>query len=189
MSILNSQYLSKADKFILLFSVLALSGLVWLVYFSHGFLAPSSSESGWWEFIPFFNACMNLTAAACILLGIRSIKRRSQGQIYIDRHKRWMKLAFVSSSLFLVGYLIYHSFHGDSKFQGVGIMRPIYFFILISHILLSTIVFPMVLLSFYWGISNRIAQHKKLAKWTYPLWFYVSLTGVLIFVLLKSNQA
>lgn len=178
--------LEKADYFILAFAAVALGFLVWLVYFAGGILP--SQDTSVVEFLPFFNACMNLLASTFIILGIRAIKRKNLGEVFIERHKRWMRLAFSASSLFLISYLVYHGLHGDTKFIGQGWIRPVYFFILIGHIVLSAVAFPLVLLSFYWGTVGRLTHHKTLARWTYPLWLYVSVTGVLIFILLKIYQ-
>jgi putative membrane protein len=175
-----------ADKIILIFSALALGLLVYLVYFFPGVVL-DSSENSIVTYIPFINACFNTLATLFILLGIRSISKRAESAVYIKRHKIFMSLAFVSSTCFLVGYLIYHGIHGDTKFLGQGIWRMIYFPILISHIILSAVAFPMVLLSFFWGVTGKISKHKKLARLTYPLWLYVSITGVIIFIMLKLS--
>jgi len=96
-----------------------------------------------------------------------------------------MLAAVGSSALFFVSYVIYHSFQGDTKFLATGVIRPLYFFILISHIVLSVIVVPMILTSLYLSFSGRMAAHKRVSRWTLPIWLYVSVTGVLIFLLLK----
>ena len=96
-----------------------------------------------------------------------------------------MSAALVSSALFFCSYTVYHYFHGDSKFMGTGGVRPVYFFVLISHILLSVAVVPMILTSLYLSLSGRLATHKRVSRWTLPVWLYVSVTGVLIFAMLK----
>ena len=97
-----------------------------------------------------------------------------------------MLLALSSSAVFLVSYLVYHSVHGDTKFQGLGAVRPIYFFILISHIVLSAVVLPLIFSSFFFSLSGRFPQHKKIARYTFPLWLYVSATGVIVFLMLRA---
>jgi putative membrane protein len=97
-----------------------------------------------------------------------------------------MILATVSSALFLVGYLLYHYYHGDTKFPGEGVIRPIYFFILITHIITSIVVVPLVFLTLFFAITKRFAKHRKIAAWTYPVWLYVSVTGILVYYLLKT---
>ena len=94
--------------------------------------------------------------------------------------------ALVCSTLFLISYVVYHNFHGDTKFTGQGLVRPIYFFILISHIVLSAVVVPMILTSLYLALAGRLATHKRVSRYTFPIWLYVSVTGVLIFAMLKA---
>ena len=93
--------------------------------------------------------------------------------------------AMGASALFLVSYLVYHGVHGDTKFVGQGIVRPIYFFVLITHIVLSAVTLPLVFSSFFFSLSGRFPAHKKVSKATAPLWLYVSVTGVLVFAMLK----
>ena len=92
--------------------------------------------------------------------------------------------AFASSALFLVNYIYYHFSHGDTRFEGQGVARPIYFALLISHVLLSVLTFPMILTSFYLGLSNRLLMHRRLSRWTWAGWMYVSITGVGVYFML-----
>ena len=101
-------------------------------------------------------------------------------------HMRFNLTAFLTSTLFLISYVIYHNFHGSTPFPGQGIIRPVYFFILISHIILSALVMPLILTSFYLAFSDKIRLHRKVSKVTLPVWLYVSVTGVLIFVILRA---
>lgn len=96
-----------------------------------------------------------------------------------------MVAALVSSALFLIAYVIYHNAHGDTTFQSAGFIRVIYFFILISHILLTTVALPIILVTFFFALTNKFDAHKKIARITLPAWLYVSVTGVLIFFLLR----
>jgi putative membrane protein len=84
-----------------------------------------------------------------------------------------------------VSYLTYHHFQGDTPFTGTGFIRPVYFFILITHIVLSVFALPMALISAFYAYSRRFARHKRIARYTFPIWLYVSVTGVLVFVMLK----
>ncbi len=95
-----------------------------------------------------------------------------------------MIAALVASTLFLINYINYHYSYGDTLFQGTGWIRPAYFTMLISHIALSGIVFPAILTSVYLGLTDRIASHRKVAKWTWAGWMYVSLTGIAIYLML-----
>ncbi len=93
----------------------------------------------------------------------------------------------MSSALFLCGYLAYHAVHGDTKFQGTGAARAVYLAVLASHVLLSIAVLPMVLTTFYFAWRQRFAAHRKLARFTWPVWMYVSVTGVAIFFMLRGS--
>ena len=127
------------------------------------------------------NATFNALSASALLLGVVAIKRKDRAT-----HQRLTTAALVFSALFLVSYITYHSLHGDTPFPGQGAIRPIYFFILISHIGLSIVALPLVLTSFYFGWTDQVARHRRLAKVTFPLWLYVSVTGVAIVALLKA---
>ncbi len=96
-----------------------------------------------------------------------------------------MLTSLAASALFLVSYIVYHSVHGDSKFGGVGLVRPVYFFILVTHIVLSAVALPLVFLSLFFSLSGRFPNHRKIARYTFPVWLYVSVTGVLVFALLR----
>ena len=96
-----------------------------------------------------------------------------------------MVAALVSSALFLITYVIYHNAHGDTPFQGAGFIRLIYFFILSSHILLTTVALPLILVTFFFALTSKFDAHRKIARITLPAWLYVSVTGVMIFFLLK----
>ena len=142
--------------------------------------APAGPEPAWVGRLPFVNAAFNGLSAICITAGVLAIRRRRR-----DVHQRWMLSALASSGVFLVSYVTYHAFHGDSKFLGQGAIRPLYFVILISHILLSVFALPLVLSTVYLSLSGRFPQHRRLARWTFPIWLYVSVTGVVVFAMLQ----
>jgi putative membrane protein len=156
-------------------SVLALTFLAWLL------LVPRGVEGGYdLSYMPAVNACLNGLSATCLFAGWLAIKA---GKMAV--HKRLMVSAFAASSLFLIGYIAYHYVHGDTKFTGEGAIRIVYFAILISHVLLSMTVVPMALASFYFALRSRFATHKKVARILFPIWLYVSVTGVVIFFMLR----
>lgn len=157
-------------------SVVISIALLVLIY-SGGAADPLPPWVGW---LPFVNALFNSVSAAAIALGVLAIRRGRR-----DAHQRWMLTALASSIVFLVSYVTYHALHGDSRFLGEGAVRPIYFAILISHILLSVVALPMVLSTFYLSLSGRFAAHRRLARWTFPIWLYVSVTGVVVFAMLQ----
>jgi putative membrane protein len=134
------------------------------------------------RFLPPLNAALNATAASLLVAGYVAIKRRA-----LVAHKYLMVSAFVASSLFLVCYLAYHFVHGDTKYQGTGPIRAVYFAVLISHIVLSAGIVPLALTSFYFAFKANFARHRKIAKVTLPIWLYVSVTGVLIYFMLRGS--
>ena len=172
-----------ADRRFMWFNALvssaALAFLAWLLLVRHG----SSAQGTDLSFMPAVNASFNALSATLLLSGYVAIK---SGKMAL--HKRLMVSAFASSSLFLVGYIVYHYAHGDTKYLGTGAMRSVYFAVLISHILLSTLVVPMALASFYYAFRERFITHAKLARVLFPIWLYVSVTGVVIFFMLRASS-
>ncbi len=166
----------KALGLILAVSVAALLFLVWLIYFK----GPAAAEVAWVSNLSAVNAALNSLSTVFLLLGFREIRARNYA-----KHMRFMISAFVTSALFLVSYIVYHHFVGDTPFKGQGFIRPVYFSILISHIVLSIFVVPLVLSSFLFAFSGKFSTHRKVSKWTFPIWLYVSVTGVMVFFMLK----
>lgn len=136
------------------------------------------------RFLPAVNAALNSLATAFLVAGWIAIKRRA-----VRVHKRLMVAAFASSALFLVSYLTYHYVHGDTKYQGEGVLRLVYFAILISHVLLSMAVVPMALTAFYLAWRRQFARHRRLTRIALPIWLYVSVTGVVIYFMLRDSIA
>jgi putative membrane protein len=133
-------------------------------------------------FMPAVNAVLNTLSAACLLFGFAAIRRQR-----IRVHRMFMVSAFVLSSLFLVGYLAYHAVHGDTRFTGEGAMRVAYFLILITHIVLSMAVVPLALTAFYFAFTRSFDRHKRVTRVLLPLWLYVSVSGVVIFLMLRAH--
>ncbi|MEK6324525.1 MAG: DUF420 domain-containing protein [Acidobacteriota bacterium] len=171
---------SISDRTVLTWSFLtsgAIIGfLLWLIYIK-GASGQSSTAT---SVLPAVNAFLNGLSASFLIAGYVAIKKRR-----LNIHKTFMVAAFASSALFLIAYVIYHNAHGDTPFQGTGFIRPIYFFILISHILLTTLALPAILVTLFFALTSRFDAHKKIARITLPAWLYVSVTGVMIFFLLK----
>jgi putative membrane protein len=134
---------------------------------------PSSSE------LAFFNACLNASALVCLCLGYIAIRRQ---QILV--HRLFMGTAFVLSAFFVVSYVTRYTTYGDTAFQGQGIIRPVYFTILVSHVLLAIVVVPLVLRTLYFALRSDFVRHRKIARITFPIWAYVSLTGVVVYLML-----
>ena len=131
------------------------------------------------KLLPALNALFNASCAVFLLAGYRFIRRKN-----IPAHRLCMTCAFVLSVLFLISYLTHHALHGSTRFPGAGPARTIYFAILISHTLLAIVIVPLVLRTLSLARRNRIDSHRKLARWTLPLWLYVSVTGVVIYLML-----
>jgi putative membrane protein len=162
---------------IILVSSLAVLFLLWLVYFHRA----SAGFAGRWMFLPALNALLNGLCAITLCVGLYFIKHRNKGA-----HRTSMLLAFAFSSAFLVSYIANHALHGDTIFPGHGPVRTLYLSILASHIILSIVALPMVLTTFFFSLTGRFAMHRKIARFTFPIWLYVSITGVVVFVFLKA---
>jgi putative membrane protein len=150
-------------------------------------------------FFPPFHATLNTLTAICILTGVILIKNKQ-----VKLHRTSMLTAFLLSTVFLVSYVTYHSLvegstkYGDIDHNGIldaaeaasaGIMRYLYYFILLTHIILAALILPLILFTFSKALNNKIAEHRKLAKWTFPLWMYVAVTGVLVYFMIAPYYA
>ena len=133
---------------------------------------------------PAINATLNGTSAVLIVTGRGLIKRGR-----IAAHRTCMIAAVVSSSLFLVSYIYYHAHAGVIRFQGQGLVRPVYFSILITHTILAAIIVPLVIITLARAWRGTFDRHRAIARWTFPVWLYVSITGVVIYVLLYHLYA
>jgi uncharacterized membrane protein YozB (DUF420 family) len=130
-------------------------------------------------FLASLNATLNASAFVLMLLGYRAIKARR-----IEQHRKWMLAAFTASCLFLTSYLTRIALFGDTHFQGQGAVRYVYFAILISHVLLAIAVAPMVIATLGRGLKRQDDKHRALARKTFPIWAYVSVTGVVVYLML-----
>jgi uncharacterized membrane protein YozB (DUF420 family) len=134
--------------------------------------------------LPLLNAFLNGTAAVLLFVARRTIKQGRTSEEQRTKHKYLMIAAFTTSILFLISYLVYHYSVGSVSFQGTGASRPIYFTILISHTLLAVAVPVLATMTLIRGLKARYQKHVKIAVWTYPVWMYVSATGVIIYLML-----
>lgn len=131
---------------------------------------------GWTDYLPHLNALLNSITALLLLVGLYFIKQKN-----VVAHRVTMLSAFTLGSIFLVSYILYHITHESTAFGGQGWVRPVYYFLLISHIVLSIVVVWFVLRAVYFAVSGQIARHKATVKWAYPIWLYVSITGVVVY--------
>jgi len=129
--------------------------------------------------LPALNATLNSLAALLLATGYVFIRR---GQI--ARHRACMIAAFATSALFLTSYLVYHAQVGSRPFEGAGAVRIVYLAILISHITLAAVILPLAIVTLRRGLTGRYARHVAVARWTLPLWLYVSVTGVIVYLML-----
>ena len=160
-------------------SAIVMAFLVWIIYFKGEVETMDERVS----VLPAVNATLNSLSATALLAGwfaIRSGRRKT--------HIACMITAVVFSALFLISYIIYHNVHGDTSFQGTGIVRRVYFFILISHILCTVVALPLIFTTLFFALSQQFEKHRRIARVTLPLWLYVSVTGVLVFVLLRAHS-
>lgn len=158
-------------------SVVALAVLGYLLLLRRGSGDPTALA-----FMPAVNASFNGLAALLLVLAVVAIKNKQ-----VQRHQALMLSAFASSTFFLVGYLAYHYVHGDTKYPaGSDGARGLYLAVLASHVLLSIPVVPMCLAAFYFAFRRDFVTHKKITKVLFPVWLYVSVTGVVVFLMLKS---
>ena len=129
--------------------------------------------------LPAVNAALNATSTVLLFVGWLFIRQRD-----MRRHRVCMLTAFATSALFLVSYLVYHAKVGSVPFPGQGVVRVVYFTILITHILLAATILPLALVTLSRGLAGRFDRHRAIARWTFPIWLYVSVTGVVIYVML-----
>ena len=129
--------------------------------------------------LPAINATLNAIASLFLVIGWVLIKQGRR-----DQHRLAMLAAFATSTLFLAGYLVYHYHIGSRPYQGQGAIRAVYFVILISHIILAAFTLPLALITLSNGLRARWPQHRRIARWTLPIWLYVSVTGVVVFFML-----
>lgn len=150
-----------------------------LTIFPEGTEIPS-----WVFFLPKLNAMINGTCSVLLLISLYQIKRRN-----IQAHKILNITTFILSSLFLVSYIIFHATGIRTSYGGEGAIKAFYYFILITHIILAAVVLPLVLLSFYSGLRMNVARHRKLVRWSYPIWLYVTITGVIVYIMISPYYA
>jgi len=164
---------------ILVISAAATLFLLWLIY-QHPAADTTSTRL---SFLPALNAVLNGLSAMALLIGYTFIRARK-----IAAHRASMITAFIFSTLFLCSYILHHYLHGDVRYPLHAAYRSLYLPLLASHIILAVVALPMVLVTFFFSLTGRFPQHRKVARWTFPLWLYVSVTGVITFVMLRLAQ-
>jgi putative membrane protein len=155
--------------------------LAWLVYYH----APVDVAGTHLAFLPSLDAFLNAVCAVFLVIGYRYIRRRE-----ITKHRNSMFAAFIVSTVFLVAYVANHILHGDMLFpRAYPTARFVYLWILLMpHIFLATVCLPMILITFFLSLTGRFPAHKKIARWTYPIWLYVSVSGVVVYAMLAAYR-
>ena len=174
----------KANTRSAIFAILAISAaaslfLFWLIY-QH---PAADTASVRLPFLPALNAILNGLCATALVIGFTFIRARN-----IAAHRASMITAFIFSTAFLVSYILHHYLHGDVRYPAHAAYRSIYLPILASHIVLATATLPLVLVTFFFSLTGRFPQHRRIARWTLPLWLYVSVTGVITYAMLRLAQ-
>jgi putative membrane protein len=161
---------------ILAISVVATLFLFWLIY-----VHPAADAAGArFAFLPALNAILNGLSATALLIGFTFIRAKK-----IAAHRASMFTAFGFSTLFLVSYIAHHALHGDVRYPVNAAFRTAYLWLLSTHIILAIVALPLILITFFFSLSGRIPMHRKIARWTFPIWLYVSVTGVITYVMLR----
>jgi putative membrane protein len=142
---------------------------------------PKAEVIPWYvPLLPRLNAVINATCTCLLLASLYLIKKKK-----INLHKKLNLTAFALSSLFLVSYIIFHSYGIETRFPSDNPLRPVYLVILLTHIVLATIVLPLVLLSFYFGLTMQVIKHRAITRWSYPVWLYVTVSGVIVYLMIS----
>ncbi|GIO08114.1 putative membrane protein YozB [Brevibacillus reuszeri] len=157
---------------------IAINTIIAIMYFM-----PKNNDFGHIDltFLPFLNAVMNSFTFVFLVAALVSIIKYKNIQL----HRRYIFAAFSTTAVFLISYLVYHGMAPSTSYGGEGILRPIYYFILLSHILLSAIIVPFALITTARGLNMQVDRHKKIARWTMPMWLYVSATGVIVYLMIS----
>lgn len=160
--------------------IMALSVFVFAVVVVLYSLPKQEVIPSWVRFLPMINAIINGTCSILLVYSLYSIRNKQ-----VELHKRLNLVTFVLSSLFLVSYIVFHAFGVETKFPEDNPIRPFYLIILLTHILLAAVVLPLVLVSFYLGLTKKFETHRKVSKFTFPIWLYVTASGVIVYLMIS----
>lgn len=143
---------------------------------------PSKVDLGveWVYFLPHLNAVINSVASVALVAGVFFIKSGN-----VSYHRTMMTIAFILGAIFLVSYVIYHGAAESTSFGGQGWIRSVYYFLLITHIILAAVALFPILLAYYYGYSGKLDKHRKIVRYAYPIWLYVTVTGVIVYLMIK----
>jgi putative membrane protein len=162
---------------IIVILTIVINAIIAVLYFMPKYESVSDIDL---TFLPFLNAVFNSFTFIFLAAALIAIKQKN-----IRLHRRFIFSAFATTTLFLVSYVTYHAMAESTTYGGEGFLRPVYYFILISHIILSVVIVPLALTTLGRGLNMNVEKHRKIARWTMPLWLYVSLTGVIVYMMIS----
>lgn len=171
---------SKFNERNVLRGIFFLSGVVFLLIVVLGMLPRAETVPPFVRYLPGLNALINGTCSILLITSYYFIRNKQ-----VEKHKKLNIITFVLSSVFLLSYVAFHSFGIETRFPADNPLRPLYLTVLISHIILAAVVLPLVLLSFYYGLTNKIKSHRRLTRWSFPIWLYVTVTGVVVYLMIS----
>jgi putative membrane protein len=176
---ITGQPKSKDTRFLVLIAILsiAIPVVVAFLFYMPKDAAPGKADV---SMLPGLHATLNSLTALALISGYYFIRKGDR-----VKHRASMLTAFVLSSLFLISYVTYHFLGPKTYYGGEGMLRYIYFFVLLTHIVLAVVIVPLVLLSVYFALSGQFQRHRKVSRWTFPIWLYVAITGVLVFLMIS----
>lgn len=174
----NSPAVSRDRKYLVLIAILSVA--IPVVVAMLFFMPKEGSKSVDVSFLPTLHAILNSLTAVALIIGYVNIKR---GNIRI--HRVSMVTAFSLSAIFLVSYVTYHFLGERTIYGGDGFLKMFYYFVLLTHIVLAVVIVPLVLLSVYFAITEQFVRHRRISRWTFPIWLYVAVTGVLVYLLIS----
>lgn len=174
----NSAGTGKDKNYLVLIAILSV--LIPVVVAMLFFMPKEGSSKVDVSFLPTLHAILNSTTAVMLVIGYYNIKR---GNIKV--HRAAMVTAFSLSAIFLVSYVTYHFLGERTIYGGDGVLKLFYYFILLTHIVLAVVIVPLVLLSVYFALSEQFVKHRRISRWTFPIWLYVAVTGVLVYLMIS----
>lgn len=163
-----------------IFLTIAIIGLIGTVFFFDGYTGRARQIGFNVHILPLGNAVLNSLTTVFLSSALWAIRKKN-----VRLHKRFIYAAFFTTGLFLLNYLVYHLLSDSTRYGGTGLAAAIYYFVLLTHVSLAIVIVPLALQTFFLGRANRIAKHRSLAKWTAPLWLYVSITGVIVYLMIS----
>jgi len=153
-------------------------GVVMVLYFFRG---ETGRDVGFdLTVLPLANAIFNSFTTVFLVAAYVAIRRKQR-----DTHRRFILAAFTTTALFLITYLVYHTLAPSTPYGGEGLLRYVYYFVLITHVVLAAVIVPLALFALFTGLNLEVARHRRIARWAMPLWLYVSVTGVLVYVMIS----